>query len=71
MSMGFAVVGSVALALFLGGCSPVQSASDLAWIVAMGGFGGPAVLLLIVSFNLDAARAYSSMSDTSYMSAFD
>ena len=39
-STGFAVVGSVVLALFLGGFSPVQSASDLAWIVAMGGFGG-------------------------------
>jgi drug/metabolite transporter (DMT)-like permease len=51
-STGFAVVGSVVLALFLGGFSPVQSASDLAWIVAMGGFGGTAVLLLIVSFRM-------------------
>ena len=44
-STGFAVVGSVVLALF-------QSASNLAWIVAMGGFGGTAVLLLIVSFRM-------------------
>lgn len=51
-STGFAVVGSVVLALFLGGFSPVQSASDLAWIVAMGAFGGTAVLLLIVSFRM-------------------
>jgi drug/metabolite transporter (DMT)-like permease len=39
-STGFAVLGSVVLALFLGGFSPFQSASDLIWIVAMGGFGG-------------------------------
>ena len=45
-STGFAVVGSVVLALFLGGFSPVKSASDLAWIVAMGGFGGITLLLL-------------------------
>ena len=51
-STGFAVVGSVVLALFLGGFSTVQSASDFAWIVAMGGFGGTAVLLLIVSFRM-------------------
>jgi len=51
-STGFAVVGSVVLALFLGGFSPVQPASDLAWIVAMGAFGGTAVLLLIVSFRM-------------------
>jgi drug/metabolite transporter (DMT)-like permease len=51
-STGFAVVGSVGLALFLGGFSTVQSASDLAWIVTMGGFGGTAVLLLIISFRM-------------------
>jgi len=51
-STGFAVVGSVLLALFLGGFSPVQSASDLALIIAMGGFGGTAVLLLIISFRM-------------------
>lgn len=51
-STGFAVLGSVVLALFLGGFSPFQSASDLIWIVAMGGFGGIAVLLLVVSFRM-------------------
>lgn len=51
-STGFAVLGSVVLALFLGGFSPVQSASDLAWIAAMGVFGGTAVLLLVVSFRM-------------------
>lgn len=51
-STGFAVVGSVVLAFVFGGFSPVQSTSDLAWIVAMGSFGGTAVLLLIVSFRM-------------------
>jgi drug/metabolite transporter (DMT)-like permease len=51
-STAFAVVGSVAIALSFGGFSPVQSASDLAWIMAMGGFGGIAVLLLVISFRM-------------------
>jgi drug/metabolite transporter (DMT)-like permease len=51
-STAFAVLGSVTLALALGGFSPVQSAADLAWIVAMGGFGGIAVLLLVISFRM-------------------
>ncbi|WP_435230482.1 DMT family transporter [Pseudopelagicola sp. nBUS_20] len=51
-STGFAVLGSVGLALLLGGFSPLQSPLDLAWIIAMGGFGGTAVLLLIVSYRM-------------------
>jgi drug/metabolite transporter (DMT)-like permease len=51
-STGFAVLGSVVIALVLGGFSPVQSGADLAWIVTMGGFGGTAVLLLVVSFRM-------------------
>jgi len=51
-STGFAVLGSVVLALSLGGFSPIRSASDLAWIIAMGGFGGTAVLLLVVSVRM-------------------
>jgi drug/metabolite transporter (DMT)-like permease len=51
-STGFAVLGSVVIALVLGGFSPVQSGTDLAWIAAMGGFGGIAVLLLVVSFRM-------------------
>lgn len=51
-SSGFAVVGSLIIALFFGGFSPVQSASDFAWIVAMGGLGGTAVLLLIISYRI-------------------
>ena len=51
-SSAFAVVGSVFLALGLGGFSPIQSAVDFGWIVAMGGFGGTAVLCLVVSYRM-------------------
>lgn len=60
-SSGFAVLGSVVVALFFGGFSTIQSASDFGWIVAMGGFGGIAVLLLIISFR---------MTDQSNLAAF-
>ncbi len=48
----FAVLGSVILAFFFGGFSPIQNGSDLAWIIAMGMLGGIAVLLLIISFRM-------------------
>jgi drug/metabolite transporter (DMT)-like permease len=51
-STGFAIVGSLIIALLSGGFSPIQSSSDLVWIVAMGGFGGIAVLLLIISYRI-------------------
>jgi drug/metabolite transporter (DMT)-like permease len=51
-STGFAVVGSVVLVQFFGGFSTIQSVSDLGWIVAMGGFGGTAVLLLVISYRM-------------------
>ena len=51
-SAGFAMIGSVALAFAAGGFSPIQSATDMAWIVAMGGFGGCAVLCLVVSYRM-------------------
>ncbi|MFC6636891.1 EamA family transporter [Sulfitobacter sp. JBTF-M27] len=51
-STGFAVLGSVVLALLLGGFSPIQNASDFAWIIAMGVSGGIAVLLLVISFRM-------------------
>ena len=51
-STGFAVIGSVLLALLLGGFSPVHSASDFIWIVAMGGVGGTAVLCLVISYRM-------------------
>lgn len=48
-SSGAALVGAFLIALAFGGFSPVQSLTDMAWIIAMGGFGGTAVLLLVVS----------------------
>lgn len=44
-----AAIGAFIIAYFWGGFSPIASATDLGWIMAMGGFGGTAVLFLIVS----------------------
>ncbi len=51
-SSAAALVCSVLLALALGGFSPIRSLADFGWIVAMGGFGGTAVLLLVVSYRM-------------------
>jgi drug/metabolite transporter (DMT)-like permease len=48
----FAVIGSLTLALIMGAFSPIQSQSDMMWIVAMGGFGGTAVFCMIVSYRM-------------------
>ncbi len=47
-----ALVGSGLIALAFGGFSPIQSGTDMAWIVAMGAFGGTAVLFLIISYRM-------------------
>ncbi len=47
-----ACVGAIALALILGGFTPIHSLSDLAWIAAMGGFGGTAVLCLLIAYRM-------------------
>ncbi len=47
-----ALFGAFALAFFAGGFSPVASTQDLIWIVAMGIFGGTAVLCLVVSYRM-------------------
>lgn len=47
-----ALAGSTVLALALGGFSPLGGWSDVLWIVAMGCFGGMAVLCLVVSFRM-------------------
>ncbi len=41
-----AAVASLCIALSFGGFTPIASWSDLGWIIAMGGFGGTAVLFL-------------------------
>ena len=47
-----AAIGAFTIAYFWGGFSPIASATDLGWIMAMGGFGGTAVLFLIVSYRM-------------------
>lgn len=47
-----ALLGAFLLALGFGGFTPIQSGTDLAWIVAMGCCGGTAVLLLVVSYRM-------------------
>lgn len=51
-SSGVAAIGSTVLALVLGGFSPVEKASDLGWIAAMGLFGGSAVLCLVAAYRM-------------------
>jgi drug/metabolite transporter (DMT)-like permease len=51
-STSIAAIGALALALFAGGFTPVASTTDLAWIVAMGMFGGTAVLCLVVAYRM-------------------
>jgi len=51
-SAGVAMVGSMILALSTGGFSGIGTAADLGWIAAMGGFGGTAVLCLVVSYRM-------------------
>ena len=48
-SAATAAIGAFLLALAIGGFSPIQSWGDFGWIVAMGGFGGTAVLCLVIA----------------------
>ncbi|MBE1285183.1 MAG: EamA family transporter [Rhodobacteraceae bacterium] len=47
-----AMIGAFLLTLVTSGFSPLASLSDLGWIIAMGGFGGTAVLLLVTAFRM-------------------
>lgn len=51
-SSAVAAVGSIALALALGGFSPIAGLQDFGWIVLMGAFGGSAVLCIVVSYRM-------------------
>jgi len=51
-SASAALVGATLLALLLGGFSPIASLRDLGWIIAMGVFGGTAVLCLVAAFRM-------------------
>lgn len=48
----FAVFGSAALAFWAGGFTPFEHMTDLLWVIAMGAFGGLAVLCLVVSLRM-------------------
>ncbi|MEP4981165.1 DMT family transporter [Ascidiaceihabitans sp.] len=45
-------VGAFFLALWWGGFTPVASFADMGWIIAMGAFGGTAVLFLVASYRM-------------------
>lgn len=47
-----ALVGSILLVPLAGGFSPLREAQDIAWILAMGCFGGLAVLCLVASYRM-------------------
>jgi drug/metabolite transporter (DMT)-like permease len=51
-SSSIAAIGALGLALATGGFSPVASAADMGWIVAMGAFGGTAVLCIVVAYRM-------------------
>ena len=47
-----ATIGAALIAHFWGGFQPIATTTDLAWIFLMGGFGGTAVLFLVVSYRM-------------------
>ena len=47
-----AAAASIILTLFLGGFSSIANGSDVFWIIAMGAFGGIAVLFLVISYRM-------------------
>jgi len=47
-----ALAASSIIALLWGGFTPIQSWSDFGWLMAMGGFGGTAVLFLVASYRM-------------------
>jgi drug/metabolite transporter (DMT)-like permease len=51
-SSSIAAIGALGLALATGGFTPVASWADMGWIVAMGAFGGTAVLCIVVAYRM-------------------
>ena len=47
-----AAMGASLIAYLWGGFIPIASASDVAWIILMGAFGGTAVLILMISYRM-------------------
>ena len=46
------LVGAALITFFWGGFSPITSLTDMIWIILMGGLGGTAVLLLVISYRM-------------------
>ena len=46
------VVGAVLITYFWGGFNSIPSTTDMVWIILMGGLGGTAVLLLVISYRM-------------------
>ena len=51
-SAATALITSALVAFFWGGFTPIATWSDMGWIIAMGGFGGTAVLFLVSSYRM-------------------
>lgn len=51
-SSAVAAAGALLLTVFTTGFSPLRATADLWWILAMGAFGGSAVLLLITAYRM-------------------
>jgi drug/metabolite transporter (DMT)-like permease len=51
-SSSVAAIGALGLALATGGFTPVASWADMGWIIAMGAFGGTAVLCIVVAYRM-------------------
>jgi drug/metabolite transporter (DMT)-like permease len=65
-----AMTGAIVLCLSTGGYSPIASATDLMWIIAMGALGGIGVLCLIVSFRMTEASDLAPFSYFGILYAF-
>ena len=46
------IVGAVLITYFWSGFNTITSATDMMWIILMGGLGGTAVLLLVISYRM-------------------
>ncbi|MBB95989.1 MAG: EamA family transporter [Rhodobacteraceae bacterium] len=51
-SVGISMITSLIIAAATGGFSPITSWADAFWLLAMGSFGGTAVLVMVISFRM-------------------
>ncbi len=50
--MFYALVGAVLITYFWGGFTSITSATDMVWIILMGGLGGTAMLYFVISYRM-------------------